>query len=137
MRHHDVITDHIAVRTSSYDTDGKQKDIRIHGLEYVIKHATKDSKVLIVDDIFDTGRSIEALLNKMKRKMKANFPETIKIATVFWKPKNNKTDLTPDYICAKTESWIVFPHEFDDLKIEEIEKLMGKEISELFHSNKE
>ena len=132
LKYHKIITDHISVRTSSYNQDGKQSEIRIHGLEYVIKKANRDSKVLIVDDIFDSGRSIDALLKKLERKMRQNFPINIKIATVFWKPKNNKTLIKPDYYCLATEKWIVFPHEYDDLTEKEIEELMGKEISNLF-----
>lgn len=135
LKHLKIATDHISIRTSSYTTEGKQKEIRVHGLEYLVKNATRDSKVLIVDDIFDTGRSIQAVLEKLKRKMKLNCPTSIKIATVFYKPKNNKTLLKPDYWCVETDQWIVLPHEYDDLTREEIKQMMGSEIANLFPSN--
>ncbi|WP_353958960.1 phosphoribosyltransferase [Reinekea marina] len=58
-----IETDHIAVRTSSYYGIGKQsKEIKVHGLHYLIDHANADDSLLIVDDVFDSGRSVDALI---------------------------------------------------------------------------
>lgn len=125
LKHYGNDADHIAIRTSSYDTSGTQREIRVHGLEYVIKNMNANDSVLIVDDIFDSGRSIKAVLDKMKRKLRNNFPNNIKVATVFYKPENNKTDIIPDYYQEITSSWLVFSHEFEDLTKEEIKQFMG------------
>ena len=54
-----VPTDHIAVRTSSYYGINKQsKDIRVHGLHYLIENANADDDLLIVDDVFDYALKI-------------------------------------------------------------------------------
>jgi len=129
LKHYGVTADHISVRTSSYNTVGEQNSyIRIHGLEYVIKNMKSTDKVLLVDDVFDSGRSILALLTKMSRKLRANFPVDIRIATVFYKPHNNKTDISPDYYCETTTDWLVFPHEFEDLTKDEIKEFMSLEM---------
>ena len=61
-----VETDHIAVRTSSYYGIGKQsKTIKVHGLHYIIENANADDGLLIVDDVFDSGRSVVALKEKL------------------------------------------------------------------------
>jgi hypothetical protein len=45
---------------------------------------------------------------------------TIKIATPYFKPSNNKTDKEPDYYLHSTDEWLVFPHELSGLTMQEI-----------------
>lgn len=126
-------TDHIAVRTSSYYAIGQQaKEIKVHGLHYLVENANAGDKLLIVDDVFDSGRSIEALINQIHSLMRLNAPKDIRIATPYFKPQNNKTEqsLIPDYFVHNSEDWLVFPHELSGLSKEEI--LDGKhELSEI------
>ena len=58
----------------------------------------------------------------MKEKMRRNLPSEIKIATVYYKPANNKTNRTPDFFVHETDRWVVFPHELKDLSDEEMKK---------------
>ena len=117
-----IKADHIAVRTSSYTDIGQQsKTIRVHGLHYIIENCNADDSLLIVDDVFDSGRSIEALLQQFSEKTRCNMPGSVKIACPWFKPGSNKTDLIPDYYLHETDQWIIFPHElvgldFDDIK---------------------
>lgn len=123
----DAPTDHIAVRTSSYYGINQQsKEIKVHGLHYLVENANATDKLLIVDDVFDSGRSIEALINQIHALMRLNTPKDIRIATPYFKPKNNKTQATlvPDYFIHESEEWLVFPHELSGLSKEEI--LSGK-----------
>ncbi|WP_340679745.1 phosphoribosyltransferase family protein [Paraglaciecola sp.] len=116
-----VVTDHIAVRTSSYyGIDQQSKTIKVHGLHYLIENANKDDTLLIVDDVFDSGRSVEALIKQIKKLSRANMPHDVRIATPYFKPKNNKTELTPHYYVHTTDEWLVFPHEIDGLTPDEI-----------------
>jgi hypoxanthine phosphoribosyltransferase len=116
-----VNTDHIAVRTSAYVGIGQRsKTIRVHGLHYIIEEADAADSLLVVDDVFDSGHSIEALLEELKSKMRLNMPAKVKIATPWYKPANNQTKLTPDYYLHETDKWIVFPHELAGLSFEEI-----------------
>lgn len=117
-----VQTDHIAVRTSAYVGIGQRsKSIRVHGLHYVVEEANASNSLLVVDDVFDSGHSIEALLQELKAKMRLNMPEKVKIATPWYKPDNNQTQLKPDYYLHETDKWIVFPHELAGLTVEEIQ----------------
>jgi len=117
-----VETDHIAVRTSAYIGIGQRsKTIRVHGLHYVIDEANADDSLLIVDDVFDSGHSIEALLRELSGKMRLNMPRNVRIATPWYKPNNNQTQLKPDYYLHETDQWIVFPHELAGLTLAEIE----------------
>lgn len=116
-----VETDHIAIRTSSYYSIGQQdKEVRVHGLNYIIDTVNADDELLLVDDVFDSGRSIVAILDELKEKTRANMPRTIRIATPYYKPDRNMTDLVPDYYLHETDRWLVFPHELSGLTTEEI-----------------
>jgi len=113
--------DHIAVRTSSYSAiDRQDKEVRVLGLNYLIDNLDREHSLLIIDDVFDSGRSIEALLHELSVKCRRNLPATIKVATVYYKPSRNKTDLTPDYFVHETDDWLVFPHELQGLTDDEI-----------------
>jgi len=115
-----VKTDHIAIRTSSYNAIGeRQSQVRVHGLSYLIKNINAEDALLIVDDVHDTGLSIEAIVENLQMKARRNMPE-IRVATVYYKPSNNKTDKMPDYYLYETDRWLVFPHELDGLTLEEI-----------------
>lgn len=118
-----IKTDHISIRTSSYQGIGKRKKtIRVHGFDYIIENIGYKDSLLIVDDVFDTGLSIEAIIKKLKKKARRNTPADIRIATVFYKPENRKSDFLPDYYIYETDKWLIFPHELDGLSEEEISK---------------
>ncbi len=125
-----VTTDHIAIRTSSYyGIDKQHKDIRVHGLDYIIKNVNADQSLLIVDDVFDSGRSIQAIIDEIKRKSRRNTPETIKVACPWYKPARNLTSLTPDFYLHATDRWLVFPHELCGLSPQEIIEGKGRDIA--------
>ena len=116
-----VETDHIAVRTSSYYGINKQsKEIKVHGLHYIIENANAGDGLLIVDDVFDSGRSIDALIKQLKKLSRNNMPTDVRVACSWYKPKNNLVDITPDYYVHETDEWLVFPHELSGLTQEEI-----------------
>ena len=114
-------SDHIAIRTSSYTGIGEQdKVVQVHGLDYIVRHMNNEDKLLLVDDVFDSGRSIAAVIERIKEKSRRNTPDDIRIATPWYKPTNNKTDYVPDYYLYSTDEWLVFPHELEGLTKEEI-----------------
>ena len=116
LDHHGVPTDHIAIRTSSYVGIEKQRsEIRVHGLAYIVENVNAENALLIVDDVFDSGRSIQAVIEKLRIESRRNTPETIKVATVYYKPAKRKVEFVPDYYIHKTDKWLVFPHELDGL----------------------
>ncbi|MEA3230352.1 MAG: phosphoribosyltransferase family protein [Thermodesulfobacteriota bacterium] len=121
LDYYGVKTDHIAIRTSAYVGIKKmKKKIRVHGLHYIVEHINAEDRLLIVDDVFDTGLSIEAVIRTLKKKARKNTPEDIRTATVYYKPKKKKVDFNPDYFINETNKWLIFPHELDGLSKEEI-----------------
>lgn len=116
-----IVTDHISVRTSSYYGINQQsKDIKVHGLHYIIENANASDGLLIVDDVFDSGRSIDALIDQLKKLSRCNMPKDVRIACPWYKPQNNKVNIVPDYYIHESSEWLVFPHELSGLSQSEI-----------------
>jgi hypoxanthine phosphoribosyltransferase len=116
-----VNTDHIAIRTSSYTGINQQeKTVRVHGLDYIINNVNAEDDVLLVDDVFDSGRSVKAIFDKLRAKCRRNMPQNMKVATPWYKPSKNVTDIKPDFFVHETDAWLVFPHELVGLTQEEI-----------------
>lgn len=131
LEHHGADADHIAIRTSSYIGMEQQKTVRVHGLEYIIENINANDSLLLVDDVFDSGRSLSAILEKLRARCRRNMPEVVKIATVYFKPERNVSDLVPDYYVHETDEWLVFPHELHGLTVEEIEQGKNLDLNQL------
>lgn len=118
---HGVATDHIAIRTSSYTgIEQQHKTVRVHGIDYLVSRLGAEDRLLLIDDVFDSGRSLEAVLDELARRCRRNLPQQIRTATVYFKPSRNRSRLTPDYFVHETERWLVFPHELSGLTADEI-----------------
>lgn len=121
LEYRGVNCDHIAIRTSSYSgIDQQEPQVRVYALGYLIDTLNPDDALLVIDDVFDSGRSIRAFLAELRARCRHNMPRTVKIATVYYKPARNVTDLKPDYFVQKTDDWLVFPHEINGLTDDEI-----------------
>ena len=116
-----IETDHIAIRTSSYTgIDGQSHEIRIHGMNYLIKNCTNEDRLLIVDDVFDTGLTIEAVINHLREKARLNTPREIRVAVPYYKPSRNQTERVPDYYLHETAQWLKYPHSLEGLTLAEV-----------------
>lgn len=131
LEFHGVECDHISIRTSSYTSPGQQSSaVRVHAVDYLVSRLTFEDRLLLIDDVFDSGRSLKAVLEELERRCRRNLPEQIRIATVYYKPARNTTNLVPDYYVRTTDDWLVFPHELQGLTREEI--LAHKPLDESF-----
>ena len=129
-------SDHIAIRTSSYVGVDERGAVAVHGLNYIIKKICYEDRVLIVDDVFDTGNTIKAVVEELQRRARDNTPEDIRIAVPWYKPERNETDIVPDYFIRETGEWLVFPHELDALDSDELRR-ERPEIAEIIEGAKE
>ena len=115
-----IKSDHVAIRTSHYSgINQTNQNVQVYGLNYVIRQLQSEDSLLIVDDVHDTGLSIQQIINDIKSACKKNTPD-IKVATPYFKPTKNKTDSMPDFYLHETDQWLVFPHELEGLSIDEI-----------------
>ena len=117
-----VETDHIAIRTSSYDTgiDQRLGGVRVHGLNYLIKHVRAEDRLLIVDDVFDTGRTVDAVINRLTELARLNTPADIRVAVPYYKPRRREVERLPDYYLEETDAWLMYPHSLEGLSLDEI-----------------
>ena len=71
----------------------------------------KDEKILLFDDVADTGES----LIFTKKLLESRGAKEVKTATIFYKPHSK---LKPDFFGEETTAWIVFPFEpFEMIKL--------------------
>lgn len=117
-----VETDHIAIRTSSYDAgiDQRLGGVRVHGLNYLIKHVRAEDRLLIVDDVFDTGRTVDAVIDRLTDLARLNTPTDIRVAVPYYKPRRREVERQPDYYLEETDAWLMYPHSLEGLSLDEI-----------------
>ena len=131
LEYNGIECDHIAIRTSSYTgLDQQARTVRVHAIDYLVSQLNAEDRLLLIDDVFDSGRSLEAVLEELRRRCRRNLPENIRIATVYYKPSRNRSSLVPDFYVRMNDSWLVFPHEVQGLTREEI--LASKPVDERF-----
>lgn len=118
---HAVATDHCAIRTRSYTGIGEQAaTVSVDGLEPLVATLQADSRLLLVDDIFDSGRSLAAVKESLRVACGQRLPQAIRTATVYYHPQHRAAGAGPDYHVHETDCWLVFPHELVGLKRDEI-----------------
>lgn len=121
-----VESDHIAIRTSYAGLTEYQKtvddptSIRVHGLQYLLENLNADDRLLLVDDVFNSGYSIEAVITELQQKLRLNMPSDVRVATPYFKPARNKTGRSPDYYVHEVDEWLVLPYELQGLSQDEI-----------------
>jgi hypoxanthine phosphoribosyltransferase len=125
-----------AVVARSYTGVGEPEQIRIEGWTYDPEYLRTGDRVLLVDDIFDTGRTINCLAQIILEK---GIPrKDIKIAVHDYKyffDKPSQLPVQPDYWCRKhelslreEERWIHYEsHELAGLSDAELEERYYRE----------
>lgn len=95
------------INSISYDRKIQKDSVEI----FNIPNLDGLKKVLIVDDIIDSGKTLQEVLKLLKEK----YPKVeFKIATLFYK---DKSLVKPDFSINKTDIWIEFFWEVDlDIK---------------------
>ena len=118
---HGIHTDHISIRTASYSgIDNQSREIKVYGLSYLMKKLNHTDRLLIVDDVFDTGRSVEAIIQQLQDRTRLNMPQDIRIAVPYYKPGRNQIGRPPDFYLHETEDWLKYPHSLEGLTRTEI-----------------
>lgn len=122
-----VETDHIAVRTSYTGRPDYQDmvanpeaNIRVHGTQYLLESLNAEDKLLLVDDVCSSGLTLSVVLNRLRKRLKRNMPEEVRIATVWNKPGSNRSGQMPDFCIHETEDWLVLPYELRGLNPDEV-----------------
>ncbi|MBY8999828.1 MAG: phosphoribosyltransferase [Candidatus Heimdallarchaeota archaeon] len=72
-----------------------------------ISENVEGKAILIVDDVADSGKSLEAAIEHIKSKK----PKEIKSATLYYK---KHSIIKPNYFIKETQAWIVYPWEYGE-----------------------
>ena len=122
-----VEANHISLRTSYRGQPyyhemvaSAETEIRVHGTQYLLESLNADDSLLLVDDVFSTGKNIAAVIKQLSRNLKRNMPKQVRVATLWERPSFAKAGLKPDFSQHQTEDWLVFPYEIGGLTREEI-----------------
>ena len=127
LRFHGIEAAHMPVVTRLYSgIDRRAGELLIEGLERLQPILAMPSRILLVDDVWDTGITLTGV-----HKGIAALPgaaREIRSATVWFKPSRNLTQNAPDYRVHESEDWLVFPHELEGLDIAELREHRGEEF---------
>lgn len=116
-----ILSDFLSLPVATF-TVSSYKDLRQESSSEVSFHVggdLKNKRVLLVDDVSDTGKTFErgvAYLHKLGA-------ASITTASLLVKPQSK---YVPDFFVKKTSAWIVFPYEVKET-ILSVKKMMEKE----------
>jgi len=112
-----------SVRAEFYSGIAKTEDAAV--ITQPVSTSVKGKKVLIVDEVADTGKS----LRLVKLHLKEHGAAEVKIMTIYYKPWSI---VVPDWYAKETNRWIVFPWERKETVRQVLEeyKNLGKSVNE-------
>jgi len=119
-----IHADHIPIRTSyegmqHYPEMIRNSDqIRVHGIDYLVDQLDAEHNLLLVDDVYSSGLSVQAVKEKLRKKLRHNCPHSIKVAAAWYRPVENRP--APDFFVNQTDQWLVLPYELSGLSMDEI-----------------
>ncbi|MHA1550712.1 MAG: phosphoribosyltransferase [Candidatus Heimdallarchaeaceae archaeon] len=93
------------IKIEFYDNNARETDDPIITQE--ISENVEGKIVLIVDDVADSGKSLEAAIEHIKLMN----PKEIKTATLYYK---KHSIIVPNYFIKETQLWIVYPWEYGE-----------------------
>lgn len=80
------------LQVSSYGAGSQSSGtVSIH---FTTTFSLENRDVLLVEDILDTGITLDYLLRQLKEKA----PRSLKLCVLLYKPERRKLDITPDYV---------------------------------------
>lgn len=95
------------IRASSYGMNGiKGGELTIQGLDHL---NLEGEHILILDDIFDTGKTMSTIVERIKEKN----PASVKSLVLLMKNVNHSTDYRPDYTLFEIENRFVIGYGLD------------------------
>ena len=115
LRYRGINPYHIAVKSESYTGIEEKQEPRIEGLTRVLEKLPPDGRVLVVDDIFDSGETMRVLRERLHTRTRH-----VRVATLYCRIDHAGNNRLPDYRVHDTEKWVVFPHELMNLTPAEI-----------------
>ena len=98
--------DILVAAVAFYDDKGQPGDQPVF-LQFPSDPLLHGKRVLIVDEVWDTGTTIEAVVERVR--LAGGEPTT---AVLHYKPHRSKVRSVPDHHVVSTDAWIVYPFKY-------------------------
>lgn len=111
------------IHAQSYTDMGKAGGVILGQMDHLINLVKDKESILVIDDVFDRGRTLEAVYENLELRLKV-FKTEIYTGALYYKPDNAEVTMKPDfhYKLFGKEEWLVFPHELCGLNEEELKR---------------
>jgi uncharacterized protein len=98
--------DILVAAVAFYDDDGQPGDQPAF-FQFPADPLLRGKRVLIVDEVWDTGTTIEAVVERVR--LAGGSPTT---AVLHYKPGRSKVRSVPDHHVVSTDAWVVYPFKY-------------------------
>ncbi len=102
LGHRDILVAAVAF----YDDHGQPGDQPAF-LQFPADPLLRGKRVLIVDEVWDTGTTIESVVERVR--LAGGSPTT---AVLHYKPGRSKVSSMPDHHVVSTDAWVVYPFKY-------------------------
>ena len=93
----------VVAAVAFYDDEGQPAD-QPSFLQFPSDPLLHDRRVLIVDEVWDTGTTIQAVIDRVR--LAGGHPTT---AVLHYKPGRSRVSSVPDHHVVTTDAWVVYP----------------------------
>jgi hypoxanthine phosphoribosyltransferase len=109
--------EHTTIATDSYRGIGDQTEVTVKNLEHLIQVVCPEDGLLLIDDVYESGRTVAKVVEQLRRRARANAPRDIRVAAVHAKPARMAYTELPLIALREVDAdtWIDYPHELADL----------------------
>jgi uncharacterized protein len=93
----------VVAAVAFYDDEGRPAEQPTF-LQFPSDPLLHDRRVLIVDEVWDTGTTIQAVIDRVR--LAGGHPTT---AVLHYKPVHSRVPSVPDHYVVATDAWVVYP----------------------------
>jgi hypoxanthine phosphoribosyltransferase len=97
------IRDIVVAAVAFYDDAGRMAG-RPTFVQFPADPLLRGRRVLIVDEVWDTGSTIQAVIDRVR--LAGGHPTT---AVLHYKPGSSRVPSVPDHFVVETDAWVVYP----------------------------
>src|SRR5512133_1133459 len=108
---------HTTIATDSYRGIAQQAEVIVKNLEHLVSVVCPEDGLLIIDDVYESGHTIQRVVELLRQMARANTPERIVAGVVHHKPDRQQYNELPVVAVREiaADVWIDYPHELADL----------------------
>jgi len=116
---------HTAIRTQSLEGVASGNGFDIKGFDHVLDVVEAEHQLLLVDDFFNTGRTIHEVIRYLRQKTRRNAPE-VRVATVYYRAPQRRSPVGPDYYLHEVEESPLLPYRLTQLSQDDARSLSAE-----------